>query len=127
MANNQKMNPLYAYFYTMYLELYLFGNALDLKRCESYIGAMDMPPEVKKLQYNAKHRAKYCEERAKELKKMYALKYTDGFTTTKKDYVTRMLYWEQFDLYKDECATANARLFAGRNDKANNIIIERRV
>jgi hypothetical protein len=106
MLTTQKMNPLSAYFYTTLLEMYEFADPVKVKLYHSYVCAMDLPPKIQKMYTNAKHKAKYCEDRVTELRRMYSLQYTDGYEAATSD-VDKFVYYERLDPMRDKIAESN--------------------
>lgn len=111
--NVRRMNPLRAYFYVAYLELFEFGDPVAIKVFTARLFDLELPLAVQRIAYETKHLAKYCEDRPRELKLMYNLKYTDGYAV-KPSPTDKFLYYESLDPDRHTLAQQNLCLFASR-------------
>lgn len=122
---SRKRNPIKAYFYIQYLELFEFGTALDVKMFDIKLySKVNMLPALKKLAQEAKYQARFCENKVSELKMMYSLSYTDGYEVmpSKTD---RFCYYEKLDPLRKMVAQSNLCLFSSAKDHQETIVIER--
>ena len=73
-GNARKHNPIRMHFLMLYMELFEFYSGLDVKLFDMKLSGLTLPVPIKRQIYNAKHEARYCEDRVTELKRIYALR-----------------------------------------------------
>ena len=112
-GNARRHNPIRMHFLMLYMELFEFYSGLDVKLFDMKLSGLTLPVPIKRQIYNAKHDARYCEDRVTELKRIYALLYTDGYRVRPSN--TDLFCWyEQRDPLKKAVIQENLCLVSSK-------------
>lgn len=124
LKGGRKMNPINAHLYLTYLELYEFGTPLDLRLYDIRVSDSDWPLRIRRMAYQCKSKAKYCEDRLSDLKLLYSLRYIDGYRV-QPNKMDKFCQFEKLDPLGSVLARENLRLFssAKSHGEADNIVI----
>jgi len=95
------MNPIKLHFYQTFLWLFEYGTKEEMRDYCEFLYQLNLPPKIQRMVYRAKHKAKCCPDRKKELALLSIASVVIGFKV-KPDGCTVMAYYEKRDPIRKE-------------------------